>query len=440
MKSKAVLLRKRIASSLRTLSRAIPIGDKTRASIRSRVLRVLGWIMPSWGLPGSPAVSIAPRPGEAGVADYFLWGLMDWHFRIQRPQHLSRGLVAAGRRVFFISSRLIDSADPGFRVEPLDESGRLFQVFFNVRGIPSIYYGLPAPKAAHQLQVGLASLVEWATPSSPISLVEHPFWSATARAFSGSRLVYDRMDYHQGFGTFAGDVSLEEQNLMRDADLTVVSSEWLDRDSARYTQRRVIIRNAADYAHFSAEPDEVFRDRCERRVIGYYGSIADWMDLDLVAAVARRYPDCLLVLIGHDQAGAARRLSGIKNIQLLGEVPYSELPYYLHGFDVCLLPRRVSPLTEAMNPVKLYEYLSAGRPVAAVNLPELRQFADLVYSASNEDEFLDAVGTALAESVEDPITAKRAAFAAEQSWRERADSLIAATESLPTPPGGRSGN
>jgi glycosyltransferase involved in cell wall biosynthesis len=323
----------------------------------------------------------------------------------------------------------VDSAEPGFRVEPLDETGRLFQIFLKVRGAPAIYFSLPSAKAERQLQAGLSALLDWSAPSKPISLVEHPFWHHAARALSASRMVYDRMDYHQGFETFAEEVVSSERDLMTEADLTVVSSDWLDRDTARYTSRRVLIRNATDYEHFAATPANVFRDERGRRTIGYFGAIAGWMDLDLVAAVANRYPDCLVLLIGHDQVGAARRLRRLPNVRFLGEVPYSELPHYLHGFDVCMLPRRVLPLTEAMNPVKLYEYLSAGLPVVAVDLPELRHFGDLVYVASSPEKYLEDVGRALNESPGDSIVERRRAFAARQTWDERTSGLIASVES-----------
>jgi glycosyltransferase involved in cell wall biosynthesis len=153
----------------------------------------------------------------------------------------------------------------------------------------------------------------------------------------------------------------------------------------------------------------------------------------LVAEVAQAYPSCLILLIGHDQIGAGRRLRHIANVRLLGEVPYRQLPYYLHGFDVCLLPRRILPLTKAMNPVKVYEYLSAGRPVVAVDLPELQQFGDLVYNASSPAAFLDSVGTALAESRTAAIVAQRRDFAARETWAKRAARVIAVAEAIELP-------
>ena len=423
-------LRKWIEDSLGGLSRALPIQERTRAVLRAQVLRRLPWLMPNLARPGFLSSSDVPLWPAGDAADYFIWGLIDWHFRLQRPQQLALCLAASGRRVFFISSTLVDSAEPGFRVEPLDDKGRLFQIFLQVRGVPSIYFSLPSARAERQLEASLEALVDWSAPFNPISLVEHPFWRNTARSLRNSRLIYDRMDFHQGFGTFFDDLIESERALMAEADLTVVSSDWLDRDSAQWTPRRIVIRNGADYDHFAECPDRVYRDARGRRVIGYYGAIANWMDLELVGEVAGRFENCSVLLIGHDQVGARKQLARYANVQLLGEVEYGRLPFYLYGFDVCLLPRRILPLTEAMNPVKLYEYVSAGRPVVAIDLPELEQFGDLVYTATSPEGFLAAVASALAESPEDQVVVRRRAFAAQQTWSRRTARLIEAVESL----------
>src|SRR3546814_2393054 len=107
------------------------------------------------------------------------------------------------------------------------------------------------------------------------------------------------------------------------------------------------------------------------------------------------FPDCLVLLVGSDTAGVANRLADEPNVTMEGEVPYDRLPFYLHAFDLALLPFRIIPLTLATNPVKAYEYLAAGKPVVSVDLPEIRQFGSLVYRAGGHEEFLERVGEAL---------------------------------------------
>ena len=419
--------------TLRRLYWALPLSEERRAALRQAFIRLTGYRISRLAPLGSDPAEVNPGASKPNVEDYYVWAVIDWHFRFQRPQHLAIELARAQRRVFYISSNFIDEAASGFRVEPLDSSGRLFQIFLQVKGAPAIYSGLPNFQTREQLRASLSELLVWTGSQRTVSLVQHPFWFETARALPNGRLVYDCMDYHEGFGAFSEETMGREQALMKSADLVVVSSAWLDENTAPYNPRRALIRNAADYEHFARPPEVVFQDPQGRRVIGYYGAIAGWFDVELVAAVARRFADCLVLLVGHDHSGAARKLGGCPNVRFTGEAPYAELPYYLYGFDVCLLPFRISPLTLATNPVKVYEYLSAGRPVVSVDLPEIRQFGDLVQVAGDREAFVAAVGEALFGPRDSAKIARRQAFAAEQTWAHRGAELMRAIKAIPDP-------
>ncbi|MCQ3825395.1 glycosyltransferase, partial [Streptococcus agalactiae] len=91
-----------------------------------------------------------------------------------------------------------------------------------------------------------------------------------------------------------------------------------------------------------------------------------------------------------------------------GEVPYATLPYYLHGFDVCIVPFHITALTLATNPVKVYEYLSAGKPVVSVDLPEMQQFGTLVQVGHDGTAFIAAITRALLPSTAEQIAQRQA--------------------------------
>lgn len=379
---------------------------------------------------GARAIALAPQ-GE-GLEDVFVWSVIDWHFRFQRPQHLARALARKGHRVFYISNNFNDSAEPGFHLDPLGCEDRLFQVHLNLAGKPPIYFGMPGPAQVEALRASLAALLEWSCTRSAMSLVQHPYWSPLVRALPAARVVYDCMDHHGGFENNAPAVLEAEARLVDDADLVIVTSAWLEQDIAPRARATAMVRNAGEFEFFRTAPSKVFADPRGRRVIGYYGAIAEWFDLDLVRRVALAHPDCLVLLVGNDTAGAGEALADLANVQLAGEVPYAELPYWLHGFDVCLLPFRVIPLTLATNPVKVYEYLAAGKPVVSVDLPEMAQFEGLVRVAAAAGDFVAAVGAALDAPAGEGV-AERQAFAARQTWAERAQALDDALEALPEP-------
>src|SRR5260370_30703031 len=133
-------------------------------------------------------------------------------------------------------------------------------------------------------------------------------------------------------------------------------------------------------------------------VIGFYGAIADWFDLELMTQVARLRPQYSSVLIGQVHLADISQLKALPNTYLLGEKPYSELPAYLRQFDVCTLSFRMNRLTQSVNPVQVYEYLSQGKPVVSVPLPELAPLSELLYFGSGPEEFASQLDPALAET------------------------------------------
>lgn len=372
-------------------------------------------------------------PQADGCRDVFVWSVIDWHFRIQRPQHVARGLSREGHRVFYVSCQFVDSGEAGFHVEPLDEAGRLFRVQFNLAGTPAIYHQVPTPDVHEQLREGLGKLLTWTNSRSCLSLVQHAYWLELARELPNLRLVYDCMDHHGGFDEISPAMLARENELMRTADLLVVTSQWLYEETRSLNPRTLIVRNACEYTHFATPADPCFRDERGRKIIGYYGAIAEWFDLELLEAVARNFSDCLVLMVGNDTVGAADRLRHLDNVHFTGEVPYDTLPFYLTAFDVCLMPFQVIPLTLATNPVKVYEYLSAGKDVVAIDLPEMAQFHGLVRTASDHEGFLEQVTLALAAGPDAEFAAQRRQFASEQTWKHRVRDLVAAMESLPTP-------
>ncbi len=370
---------------------------------------------------------------EPGKPDVYVWGIIDWHFRIQRPQHLARLLAQRGHRVFYISNTFNDRPYAGFQLQQLDQDGRLYQVHLHLTAKPQIYWAAPTPAQVRQLDAGLEQLALWNASRRSVSIVQHPFWTRLAGCAPADRIVYDCLDHQAGFSDNTAGILAEERLLLKAADLVITTSQWLQHELASNIPGAALIRNACEYDFFACKPASVFVDPDGRRVLGYYGAIDTWFDTDLVAAVAKRYPEHLVLLIGKDMAGVGDALSGLGNVRCVGEVEYQQLPYWLYGFDVCLLPFKVLPLTLATNPVKLYEYLSAGKPVVAVELPEIVQFGGLVCAAATQEGFLDAIAATLDAPEDSAMAVKRQAFAAQQTWEHRVDELETALAQIHLP-------
>ena len=114
----------------------------------------------------------------------------------------------------------------------------------------------------------------------------------------------------------------------------------------------------------------------QRPVIGYYGAVSHWFAWEKVCYIAQNMPEADIVIIG-EVTEHRDKLEKYKNIKLLGEMKYEDLPKHLAYFDVCLIPFDTSTdLIKATNPVKFYEYLSAGKRIVATEIPELEPFRD----------------------------------------------------------------
>ncbi|MFL6611927.1 MAG: glycosyltransferase [Pseudomonas sp.] len=441
-------LRYSIRKSLYRLSRRIygwlPLTVQQKGKLTRRIR---SWLKPRRAVPGEstapagftplqyllPSVNVAV-PSCPGLPMLLMFGVIDWHFRIQRPQNLAKELARAGQTTLYISNNFIDDDAPGFEVEPLEGSNRLFQIRFKVAGAPAIYHAPPSAAAISQLREGLAMLLQWANAGPVDCIVQHAYWFPLARRVPNATLVYDCMDHHEGFGNVAQELLDLEIALMRRADLLVATSDWIEQHGKRENRNVEVIRNACEFSFFSQRPDKIYRDFANRKIIGYYGVIAEWFDLDLVKQVAQTFPQHLVLLIGSDTVQAKRFFKACPNVVLEGEVPYASLPYYLHAMDVCLLPFRITPLTLATNPVKVYEYLSAGKPVVSVKLPELSQFGTLVSAVEEPIEFLSAIRQVLDTSPEAGAALQaRQSFAQGQTWRHRAAHLRQAIAALALP-------
>jgi len=151
--------------------------------------------------------------------------------------------------------------------------------------------------------------------------------------------------------------------------------------------------------------------------IGFYGTLRDWVDLDMVAHAARVRPNWQFVLIGQqlDDVSAVR---GIPNVHLLGQKKHGELAAYCKGFDVGMIPYRIDERMTFVNPLKLREYLSAGLPVVSTPVPEVTRFPGLARVASTPDEFVTAIEQALRET-SPADRAKRSQAMEAETWAAR---------------------
>lgn len=242
------------------------------------------------------------------------------------------------------------------------------------------------------------------------------------------RVVYYCVDEFSAFAGFnAGLMERLEGVTVSRSDVVIATSEVLyDRLRARHA-RTYHVPHGVDFDHFAsalsgqgpAIPEEVAG--LSGPVFGYFGLISDYVDVELIASLARRRRSWQFVLLG-DARVSLEALAGLGNVHVLGGRPYASLPAYCRKFDVGLIPFRMNALTRAVNPIKLREYLAAGLPVVSTPMPALFAYRRGVFLAEGLDAFEGACESALRAGRE-VSAAERQALVRGESWRARVETL-----------------
>jgi glycosyltransferase involved in cell wall biosynthesis len=372
-----------------------------------------------------------------------------WDGPRQRPQHLAAGL-ARTRPVIFVEPAAYTLPGVFRRRLAGESSGPLFRRVKEVSDTLRVYSPPPTVPGSLHLRTlnALVHALAWrdlrravpAVDSAPVDvLVGWPPAFELARRLHPRRLIYDCMDLFPSFedGLRRRLLASSEDDVSRAAFAVVVTSRELERRWSQRHLRVVRIPNGVELDVFRpgaaalAVPSDIAR--LPRPRLGYIGTVGRWVDVPLLQHVARQRPGCSIVLVGPVEPGITRP-SGPANLRLLGERPYASLPAYLAGIDVLLIPFRLLDLTRAVNPIKLYEYCTTGKPIVATPIEEVVAERGLCHLGEGHEAFLKAVDDALLETARpDPLRiAARQAVAQTSGWDRR----VAAFMSLLDEPGG----
>jgi len=354
--------------------------------------------------------------------DVICFSVVDWETRYQRPQQIMAQFAAHGHRVFYLSTSRFRPANstPGISVKVVKEN--IYEVSLSAYRKPNVYGDENWGESHIPLLASLAELRRAFNINDAIGYVMIASWvdlALEARQRWGWRTVYDCMDEWDNFPGIKRPVVAMELRLVQACDLLVVTAQRLFEKWRSYKRPLTLARNAADFDFFMQHclPNDLLPE-IRNPVVGYYGAICEWFDVELMTQVASKRPQYTFVLIGGVFGVNVASLEALPNVRLLGQQPYDRMPRYLHHFDACIIPFKLNAVTEATDPVKLYEYLSGGKPVVSIALPELETYRKYLYLASDQKDFLVKLDAALAEdNVE--LAASRKELAREHTWESR---------------------
>jgi GT2 family glycosyltransferase len=385
-------------------------------------------------LPGTnqtAAELCRPYLAALGRRTVICFPIIDWHYRFQRPQQLLLRLAAEGFQVIYVDI-CVDGIPYFKQGTPLERwsevvSDNVTRVKIPVGMSSSIYRSVLKPAEADRLSSALLELIEPLQIGDATLLVELPFWTPVAQRLQrelGASLVYDCLDDLAGFDETSAAMLKQEDEIIAGADLVAASAAALMKKVQAKARRTVLVPNGCDPDHFATAPVHPEIATLPKPVIGYFGAISHWFDPEFIRAAAEAFPTASIAMIGSASSDVRRELAGIDNIHWFGERNYTVLPQFLAGLDVCVMPFRRIPLTLATNPVKLFEYFSAGKPVVSTRLPEVEPFAPLVQLAETSDEFVAGIKAALNDPAD--FADRRRQVARTCSWTARARTLLSA--------------
>ena len=182
-----------------------------------------------------------------------------------------------------------------------------------------------------------------------------------------------------------------ERSLIRASLLTFTTSRELFRSRREISDSVVYAPNGADFSHFARKTHYVPPFDYPRPVIGYVGNISDFLDYSLIEETVRILPHFSFVFVGPVTSREAKRLRAYSNVHFEGFIERRDLPRYVSSFDAALIPFKVNEAMNAVNPLKLWEYLAAGKAVISTPIREMLKYGDVVYIASGGREYAEAV-------------------------------------------------
>ncbi len=359
-------------------------------------------------------LSKSTRPRESS-STILCFSHLRWSFVYQRPQHLM-SRFAQDHRVLFLEEPIRnDTPEPWLDVREEE-------------GVHILVPRLPATLSAAEAETAQRILLDQHLAAEGISNPILWYYTPMSLGFSGhlrgALVVYDCMDELSAFHGAPPELVERERQLLKRADLVFTGGVSLYEAKRGLHPNVHAFPSSVDVAHFAEartiaeQPEDQARIAGPR--LGFYGVIDERLDVDLLDAAATARPDWQFVLVGPVVKIDPARLPRRPNIHYLGPKVYDDLPHYLAGWDVALMPFARNESTRFISPTKTPEYLAAGRPVVSTSITDVvRTYGDtgIVRIADTPDAFVAAIEAALKDTAEpDRLRATADLVLRDMSW------------------------
>lgn len=338
----------------------------------------------------------------------------------QRYQHIAKGLAEVGGLALYGGHPSIDKNL--FVYSKIQENLYIFDATDqSVKDkVLSALVRSKAPKIVRlysiDLKIGLPEVLTWLK--------------------MGFKVVYEYIDLltPEIVGFIPPEIALRHQEILRDERIFVVAtSNKLFEDVQKYRSSNFILStNGVDINHWKTSSKNCPADLSSicstgRYIVGYHGTLAEWIDYECLRAIADegRY-EVLLIGLEHDRSFKKSGLHRHPRLHYLGSKPYSKLNEYVAYYDVAILPFIKNDVTDTVSPVKIFEYMAAGKPIVSTDLLECKKYRSCLI-AHNTTEFLEKLETALFCRQDASYLTTLAVEAQANSWRQKAREILLLT-------------
>ncbi|MCI0703407.1 MAG: glycosyltransferase [Planctomycetia bacterium] len=386
------------------------------------------------------SADLQPATNEFGSDTVVLYFGNDWFAENRTSSHQLARQLAKKCRVFYIEC-------PGWRA-PRGSGRDLKKVFVKLwrflRGTRMTEEG-PRLRTLFQIPFHRFAAVRWLNRriirttlawmkwrhgiKNPISWFHVPHVPFLVGELGEQLSVYYCIDDYSAYpGVHPDTVRAMDAETTRKADVVFVASDTLLAGKQQLNPNTHVSPHGVEFDHFAKAQDPALAIPADIAhlngpVVGFFGLIESFIDLDLIDWLAEERPDWQFLFLGR-VAAPAESLPKRSNVHFIGKRPYAELPAYAKRFDACVIPYRPGDWSFHANPIKLREYLATGKPVVSVDTPQMRKFADVVEVTTTREEFLAGLDKVIATGSNPEEIARRMNRVASASWSARAEAVI----------------
>ncbi|MCC6412065.1 MAG: glycosyltransferase [Saprospiraceae bacterium] len=340
---------------------------------------------------------------------------LPWKFVYQRPQHLLSRFTNK-YDVYYVEEFIYSAAKDGYSLSTTDENVTVV--------VPHLNHNNPgAEHDTKRKETVLKNLFKEHFIQSYIFWYYTPMALAYTASFKPVATVYDCMDELSAFKFAPTEIKILEQELFEKADVVFTGGNNLYK--AKKAQHHNIhpFPSSIDKAHFKSARDNTKEGEDQAYIpyprLGFYGVIDERFDIDMIRQAADLRPDWQFVLVGPVIKIDAVTLPQNKNIHYLGGKTYEELPSYLSGWDIALIPFAINESTRYISPTKTPEYLAGGKPVISTAITDVvNPYYDLglVHIVRNAEDLVQVATAELSKTDKVDWLSKVDAYLSTISW------------------------